>query len=176
MSLRNLSRFRNYLVSSISDLKRKVICILDQVFPEYQSIFSDVFGTTSKERTQCDSPTYSPTTERGGIIALNTRVRTKLTMLSSARLIFAVFPPMLTRTNPKACTTTRSKPSRSARSRNCVTAPQKKDKWSRTLPPWVTRVNNNFPQIQDVVCYKDLYPDRSCVHTYCRFVHQLPPF
>lgn len=49
MSLRNLSRFRNYLVSSISDLKRKVICILDQVFPEYQSVFSDVFGTTSKE-------------------------------------------------------------------------------------------------------------------------------
>ena len=49
MSLRNLSRFRNYLVSSIGDLKRKVICVLDQVFPEYQSIFSDVFGKTSKE-------------------------------------------------------------------------------------------------------------------------------
>jgi len=49
MSLRNLSRFRNYLVSSISDLKRKVICVLDQVFPEYQSIFSNVFGATSKE-------------------------------------------------------------------------------------------------------------------------------
>lgn len=27
MSLRNLSRFRNYLVSSIGDLKRKVICV-----------------------------------------------------------------------------------------------------------------------------------------------------
>ena len=49
MSLRNLSRFRNYLVSSISDLKRKVICVLDQVFPEYQSVFSDVFGKTSTE-------------------------------------------------------------------------------------------------------------------------------
>jgi len=49
MSLRNLSRFRNYLVSSISDLKRKVICVLDQVFPEYQSVFSNVFGDTSKE-------------------------------------------------------------------------------------------------------------------------------
>lgn len=49
MSLRNLSRFRNYLVSSIGDLKRKVICVLDQVFPEYQSVFSDVFGKTSKE-------------------------------------------------------------------------------------------------------------------------------
>lgn len=49
MSLRNLSRFRNYLVSSISDLKRKVICVLDQVFPEYQSVFSNIFGETSKE-------------------------------------------------------------------------------------------------------------------------------
>lgn len=49
MSLRNLSRFRNYLVSSIGDLKRKVICVLDQVFPEYQSVFSDIFGKTSKE-------------------------------------------------------------------------------------------------------------------------------
>ena len=49
MSLRNLSRFRNYLISSIGDLKRKVICILDQVFPEYNSVFSDIFGKTSKE-------------------------------------------------------------------------------------------------------------------------------
>lgn len=49
MSLRNLSRFRNYLVSSIGDLKRKVICVLDQVFPEYQSVFSNIFGQTSKE-------------------------------------------------------------------------------------------------------------------------------
>lgn len=49
MSLKNLTRFRTYLVDSISDLKRKVICVLDQVFPEYQSIFSDVFGATSKE-------------------------------------------------------------------------------------------------------------------------------
>lgn len=49
LSLRNLSRFRNYLVSSIGDLKRKVICVLDQVFPEYQSVFSDIFGETSKE-------------------------------------------------------------------------------------------------------------------------------
>ena len=49
LSLRNLSRFRNYLVSSIGDLKRKVICVLDQIFPEYQSVFSDIFGKTSTE-------------------------------------------------------------------------------------------------------------------------------
>jgi transposase len=49
MSLRALSRFRHYLVSSISDLKRKTICVLDQTFPEYQNVFSDVFGQTSSE-------------------------------------------------------------------------------------------------------------------------------
>lgn len=49
MSLRNLSRFRNYLISSIGDLKRKTICVLDQIFPEYSSVFSDIFGKTSKE-------------------------------------------------------------------------------------------------------------------------------
>ena len=49
LSLRNLTRFRNYLVSSIGDLKRKTICILDQIFPEYESTFSNIFGKTSKE-------------------------------------------------------------------------------------------------------------------------------
>lgn len=49
LSLKNLTRFRSYLVDSISDLKRKVICVLDQVFPEYHNVFSDVFGKTSKE-------------------------------------------------------------------------------------------------------------------------------
>lgn len=49
MSLRNLSRFRSYLISSIGDLKRKTIALLDQVFPEYASSFSNVFGKTSKE-------------------------------------------------------------------------------------------------------------------------------
>lgn len=48
-SLRNICRMRNYLVQSAGDLKRKIICILDQVFPEYQSIFSNTFGTTSKQ-------------------------------------------------------------------------------------------------------------------------------
>ncbi len=48
-SLRTLTRFHTYLVESISDLKRKVVCVLDQVFPEYQAVFSDIFGKTSKE-------------------------------------------------------------------------------------------------------------------------------
>lgn len=46
-SLRNICRMRNYLVQSTGDLKRKIICILDQVFPEYNAIFSNTFGTTS---------------------------------------------------------------------------------------------------------------------------------
>ena len=49
MSLRNLTRFRHYLVSSIGDLKRKAVCVLDQTFPEYQSVFSNTFGQTSSE-------------------------------------------------------------------------------------------------------------------------------
>lgn len=49
LSLRNLSRFRSYLVSSIGDLKRKTIALLDQAFPEYASSFSNIFGKTSKE-------------------------------------------------------------------------------------------------------------------------------
>ena len=49
LSLRNLSRFRSYLISSIGDLKRKTIALLDQVFPDYASSFSNIFGKTSKE-------------------------------------------------------------------------------------------------------------------------------
>lgn len=49
MALRQLSRYRLALVDECSDWKRKVICLLDQVFPEYASLFSDTFGVTSKE-------------------------------------------------------------------------------------------------------------------------------
>ena len=30
-------------------MKRKTICVLDQIFPEYETVFSDVFGKTSKQ-------------------------------------------------------------------------------------------------------------------------------
>lgn len=46
-ALRELCRHRFYLVDMISDLKRKVIALLDQIFPEYQKLFSDTFGVTS---------------------------------------------------------------------------------------------------------------------------------
>ena len=49
IALRNLSRFHFSLVDLCSDLKRKVVCLLDLVFPEYESLFSDIFGVTSKQ-------------------------------------------------------------------------------------------------------------------------------
>jgi hypothetical protein len=49
LALRELCRHRFFFVDMVSDLKRKVITLLDQVFPEYQHLFSDVFGTTSSQ-------------------------------------------------------------------------------------------------------------------------------
>lgn len=49
MALRQLSRYRMFLVDECSDYKRKVICLLDQVFPEYCKLFSDTFGAASSE-------------------------------------------------------------------------------------------------------------------------------
>ena len=49
MALRQLSRYRLAVVDECSDCKRRVIALLDQVFPEYDSLFSDTFGSTSKE-------------------------------------------------------------------------------------------------------------------------------
>ncbi|MCW6700959.1 IS110 family transposase [Anaerococcus sp. NML200537] len=46
--LRNLSRYRYSLVDECSDWKRRLISILDQVFPEYSKLFSDVYGVSSK--------------------------------------------------------------------------------------------------------------------------------
>lgn len=49
-SLRQLTRYRSYLVGTAGDFKRKIIAVLDQVFPEYDTIFSrvGVFGKASK--------------------------------------------------------------------------------------------------------------------------------
>ena len=49
IALRQLSRYRFALVDSCGDCKRRVIALLDQVFPEYDSLFSDTFGVTSRE-------------------------------------------------------------------------------------------------------------------------------
>lgn len=49
-SLRQLTRYRSYLVGTAGDFKRKIIAVLDQVFPESDTVFSKVgvFGKASK--------------------------------------------------------------------------------------------------------------------------------
>lgn len=48
VSLRNLSRFRVTLSQQITDTKRRIVTILDQVFPEFETLFSNTFGKTAK--------------------------------------------------------------------------------------------------------------------------------
>lgn len=57
IALRQLSRYRLALVDACGDCKRRVIALLDQVFPEYDSLFSDTFGKTSEEiLLSCPTP------------------------------------------------------------------------------------------------------------------------
>jgi transposase len=52
LALRQLTRLRSDLVSMTSSLKLKVIAIFDQVFPEYKTLFYDMFATTSSALLQ----------------------------------------------------------------------------------------------------------------------------
>lgn len=52
ISLRELTRQRFYLIDCVSDAKRKTISFIDKIFPEYQNVFSDTFGSTSVELLQ----------------------------------------------------------------------------------------------------------------------------
>lgn len=57
LALRELCRHRFYFVDCTSDLKRKVIALLDQVFPEYEKLFSDIFGKSSVDLLmECTTP------------------------------------------------------------------------------------------------------------------------
>lgn len=57
MSLKQLTRYCSNLVSETSKLKTQVIGLLDKVFPEYSSIFSDTFGEASKQLLlNCNTP------------------------------------------------------------------------------------------------------------------------
>lgn len=57
VALRQLSRYRLALVDACGDAKRRVIALLDQIFPEYEFLFSDTFGNTSVEILQnCPTP------------------------------------------------------------------------------------------------------------------------
>jgi transposase len=52
LQLRELSRFRFWLSDQIGDCKRKLITILDRVFPEYESVFSRIFVHSSRALLQ----------------------------------------------------------------------------------------------------------------------------
>jgi transposase len=52
LQLRELSRFRFWLSEQIGDCKRKLITILDRVFPEYETLFSSVFVVSSRALLQ----------------------------------------------------------------------------------------------------------------------------
>ncbi|WP_139650972.1 IS110 family transposase [Raoultibacter phocaeensis] len=57
IELRQLTRLHQELKESVADLKRQVVVALDQVFPEYGSIFSDTFGESSKAfLKRCPTP------------------------------------------------------------------------------------------------------------------------
>lgn len=52
LQIRELARFRFRLVEQIGDCKRKAISILDRVFPEYETLFSNIFIRTSRRLLQ----------------------------------------------------------------------------------------------------------------------------
>lgn len=57
LELKKLTRLHQSLTDSVSDLKRQVITALDQVFPEYDKIFSNTFGESSKAfLKRCPTP------------------------------------------------------------------------------------------------------------------------
>lgn len=48
LQVRELTRFRWNLIDQIGDNKRRVLNVLDRIFPEYETLFSDVFLTSSR--------------------------------------------------------------------------------------------------------------------------------
>lgn len=48
LQMRELTRFRFWLTDQIGDCKRKILSILDRVFPEYETLFSSVFLVSSR--------------------------------------------------------------------------------------------------------------------------------
>jgi transposase len=52
LQLREISRFRCGLVENVGNQKRKILGILDRIFPEFASCFSTVFGATPTELLQ----------------------------------------------------------------------------------------------------------------------------
>lgn len=49
LQLRELARFRYRLSEAIGDSKRRILSVLERVFPEYETLFSDVFVCASRQ-------------------------------------------------------------------------------------------------------------------------------
>lgn len=49
LSLQHLTRYRADLIQEAAKAKNKVIALLDQVFPEFQTLFSNIFGSAAIE-------------------------------------------------------------------------------------------------------------------------------
>lgn len=79
LKLRELTRFRYALMGQVGDLKRKVLSILDRVFPEYETLFSDVFIKSSrallKEAVTADEIANFDLSELTAILKTNSRGR-----------------------------------------------------------------------------------------------------
>ena len=48
VALRNITRFKVALNQQMTDTKRRIITVMDQIFPEFESLFSDMFGKTAR--------------------------------------------------------------------------------------------------------------------------------
>lgn len=82
IDLRDLCRQRFYLVDMASDLKRKIICMMDRIFPEYEDFFSNMFGKSSievlKQATSPEEILALPTEKLSELLQKASRGRFKL--------------------------------------------------------------------------------------------------
>lgn len=78
-ALRNLSRFRLSLNQQVTDSKRRILTILDQVFPEFESLFSNIFGKTGRHLLK-----KYPTPEEMETVSLR-KLTSLITKLSKGR-------------------------------------------------------------------------------------------
>ncbi len=70
LELRELVRFRWHLADQPGDAKRRVLGVLDKVFPEFAQQFSDPFGATGRELlSRCAGAAAFATLELGGLEA-----------------------------------------------------------------------------------------------------------
>ena len=80
--LRELCRGRHAIVSMQADVKRKVVALLDQVFPEYETAFTNLFGDTSMAILQtCPTPkelSEMPLEELCHLIEVSSRKRFRM--------------------------------------------------------------------------------------------------